>query len=249
MTRRDVVGRYKGSFIGLGWSFFNPILMLIIYTFVFSVVFKARWGVDGNESKAEFAVVLFVGLIVHALFAEVINRAPGLIQTNVNYVKKVVFPLEILPVVTMGATLFHGVVSLGVLVSAFVLIHGFVHWTALLIPLILLPLVLMILGFAWLLASLGVYLRDVGQTVGILTTVMLFLSPVFYPVSRLPEKYQVLLLINPLTYVIEQARQVLIFGQVPDWIGLAVYAAISCMVAWTGYWWFQRTRQGFADVI
>ena len=249
MTRRDVVGRYKGSFIGLGWSFFNPILMLIIYTFVFSVVFKARWGVNGNESKTDFAVVLFVGLIVHALFAEVINRAPGLIQSNVNYVKKVVFPLEILPVVTMGATLFHGAVSLGVLLSAFVLINGFMHWTALLIPLVLLPLVLVILGFAWLLTSLGVYLRDIGQTVGILTTVMLFLSPVFYPVSRLPEKYQLLLLANPLTYVIEQARQVLIFGRFPDWIGLAVYAAIGCMVAWTGYWWFQRTRQGFADVI
>ena len=166
-----------------------------------------------------------------------------------NYVKKVVFPLEILPVVTMGATLFHGAVSLGVLLSAFVLINGFMHWTALLIPLVLLPLVLVILGFAWLLTSLGVYLRDIGQTVGILTTVMLFLSPVFYPVSRLPEKYQLLLLANPLTYVIEQARQVLIFGRFPDWIGLAVYAAIGCMVAWTGYWWFQRTRQGFADII
>lgn len=249
MVKREVVGRYKGSVMGMLWSFINPVLMLAVYTFVFSVVFRAKWGVGSEGSKTEFAVVLFAGLIVHALFAEVLNRAPSLILTNVNYVKKVVFPLEILPVVIMGAALFHGLVSLGVLLGAFALLNGFLHWTALLIPLVLLPLVFVTLGFAWLLASLGVYLRDVGQTIGIVTTVMLFLAPVFYPMSALPEKYHVYLLANPLTFIIEQARQVLIFGQFPNWSGLAVYGVTSFLVAWSGFWWFQKTRKGFADVI
>ena len=249
MTRREVVGRYKGSVMGLLWSFINPVLMLAVYTFVFSVVFKAKWGGGGEESKTQFAVVLFVGLIVHALFAEVTNRAPGLILSNANYVKRVVFPLEILPIVTMGAALFHGLISLSVLLGAFALLNGFLHWTALLIPLVLLPLIIMTLGFAWLLASFGVFLRDVGQTIGIITTVMLFLAPVFYPMSVLPEKYQTFLLANPLTFIIEQARGVLIFGQIPNWNGLATYAVLSLIVAWLGYWWFQKTRKGFADVL
>ena len=198
MTKREVVGRYKGSVLGLMLSFINPVLMLAVYTFVFSVVFRAKWGVGGEEGNVEFAVVLFVGLIVHSLFAEVINRAPTLILSNVNYVKKVVFPLEILPVISMGAALFHGFVSLGVLLGAFILLNGFLHWTALLVPLVFLPLIFVTLGFAWLLASLGVYLRDVGQTIGIITTVMLFLAPVFYPMSALPEKYHVFILANPL---------------------------------------------------
>ena len=249
MTKREVVGRYRGSFMGLGWSFINPILMLAVYTFVFSVVFRAKWGVGGGGSKAEFAIVLFVGLIVHGLFAEVLNRAPGLILSNANYVKKVIFPLEILPIVSVGAALFHSLISLGVLLGAFALFNGFLHWTALLIPLVLLPLIFVILGFAWLLASLGVYLRDVGQTIGIITTMMLFLAPVFYPMSALPEKYQTFLLVNPLTFIIEQARGVLILGHIPNWNGLAIYAALSLIMAWLGYWWFQMTRKGFADVI
>jgi len=197
MTIREVLGRYKGSFMGLLWSFINPVLMLIVYTFVFSVIFKARWVVGGEESKTAFAVVLFVGLIVHGLFAEVINRAPGIILSNVNYVKKVVFPLEILPVISMGAALFHSLISLGVLLGAFFLLNGFLYWSTLLIPLILLPLIIVTLGFAWLFASLGVFLRDVGQTIGVLTTVMLFLAPVFYPMTALPEKYQALYPVSP----------------------------------------------------
>jgi len=249
MSKREVIGRYKGSLMGLGWSFFNPLLMLLVYTFVFSVVFKARWGGDSTESKTEFAVILFVGLIIHSLFAEVLNRAPSLILNNINYVKKVIFPLEILPVITMGATLFHTLVSLCVLLGALLLLNGTLYWTSLLIPLILLPLIFTTLGFAWLLASLGVYLRDIGQTIGIITTVMLFLAPVFYPISALPEKYQVFLLANPLTFIIEQARQVLIFGAAPNWAGLALYSIVSLAVAWIGYWWFQKTRKGFADVV
>src|SRR3989338_5763232 len=181
MTKREVVGRYKGSVMGLLWSFLNPVFMLVVYTLVFSGVFKARWGVGEDETKSQFAIVLFVGLIVHGLFAEVLNRAPNLILGNVNYVKKVVFPLDILPVISMGAAVFHSLISLLVLLVAFVIFNGYLHWTVIFIPLVLLPLVILTLGLAWILASLGVFLRDVGQTIGIVMTVMLFSSPVFYP--------------------------------------------------------------------
>ncbi len=249
MTKREVVGRYQGSALGLVWSFLNPVFMLAVYTFVFSVVFKARWGLGSEESKTQFAVVLFVGMIVHGLFAEVLNRAPGLILSNVNYVKKVVFPLEILPVVSMGAALFHSLISLGVLLIAFAMFNGYLHWTTVLVPLVLLPLVILTLGLAWMMASLGVFLRDVGQTIGIVTTVMLFLAPVFYPVTALPEEMRPWIMANPLTFIIEQAREVLIWGRVPDWAGLSAYTAVAVAIAWVGYAWFQKTRKGFADVL
>ena len=249
MTRREVVGRYKGSVLGLAWSFLTPILMLAVYTFVFSVVFKARWGTDGDESKTQFALVLFVGMIVHGLFAEVLNRAPGLILSNVNYVKKVVFPLDVLPVIAMGAALFHASISLAVLLIAFALFNGYLHWTIIFVPVVLLPLVILTLGVAWIFASLGVFLRDVGQTVGIITTVMLFLAPIFYPVTALPEDVRPLIMANPLTFIIEEARGVVILGRMPEWTGLGIYTLAATAVAWAGFAWFQKTRKGFADVL
>ena len=249
MSRREVIGRYRGSVMGLAWSFFNPILMLAVYTFVFSVVFKAKWGVDTGESKSQFAIVLFVGLIVHALFSEVLNRAPSLMLSNVNFVKKVVFPLEILPAIAMGAALFHTLISIGVLLAVYLFLNGHLNWTLVFVPLIFLPMMILVMGLAWMLASLGVFVRDVGQTIGIITTVLLFLAPVFYPVSALPESYQHWLLINPLTFIIEQAREVLVWGRSPSWFGLAIYSAISLLVAWIGFWWFQKTRKGFSDVL
>ena len=248
MAKREVVGRYKGSAIGLAWSFFSPVFMLVVYTFVFSEIFKARWGGD-DESKTQFAVVLFVGMIVLGLFSEVLNRAPALIISNVNYVKKVVFPLEILPVVAVGAALFHCLISLGVLLAAQVLFKGYLHWTVLCIPLVLFPLAMLITGFAWILASLGVFLRDVGQTIGLVTTLLMFLSPVFYPMTAVPERFRPLMNANPLTFIIEQARAVLVFGYMPDWHGLGIYFLASALVLWVGYFWFQKTRKGFADVL
>lgn len=249
LTKREVVGRYRGSALGLLWSFLSPVLMLVVYTFVFSVVFKARWGVGGEETKTQFAVVLFVGLIVHGLFAEVLNRAPRLILSNVSYVKKVVFPLDILPAVSMGAALFHALASLVVLLIAFIIFNGYLHWTALFTPLVLLPLVILTLGLSWIFASLGVFIRDISQTIGIVTTVMLFLSPVFFPITALPAEYRPLIIANPLTFIIEQAREVLIQGHLPDWVGLGIYTLAATAVAWAGYAWFQKTRKGFADVL
>ena len=249
MTRREVIGRYKGSALGLTWSFFNPVFMLMVYTFVFSVVFKARWGVGGEDSKTLFAIVLFVGMMVHGLFTEVVNRSPNLILTNANYVKKVVFPLEVLPVISMAAALFHSLISLSVLLVAFILFNGYLHWTVIFTPLVLLPFVIFTLGLAWMLASIGVFLRDVGQVIGMVTTVMLFLSPVFYPLSAVPEKYIPFIMVNPLTFIIQQAREVLIWGHMPDWVGLGVYTLVAVTVAWAGYSLFQKTRKGFADVL
>lgn len=250
MTKREVVGRYKGSAMGLAWSFFNPVFMLVVYTFVFSEIFKSRWGgIGGDDSKTQFAVVLFVGMIVLNLFSEVLNRAPGLILSNVNYVKKVVFPIEILPVIAMGAALFHSLISLGVLLAAFALFNGYLHWTAVFIPLVLLPLVILTLGLAWMLASLGVFLRDVGQFVVIITTVLMFLSPVFYPVTAVPESFRPFIMAQPLTFIIEQAREVLIWGHLPNWIGLGAYTLVAVVIAWAGYAWFQKIRKGFADVL
>ena len=250
MTGREVTGRYKGSALGLAWSFFIPVLMLSIYTFVFSEIFKSRWGgIGSHESKTQFAVLLFVGLIVLNFFNEVINRAPGLIVSNVNYVKKVRFPIEVLPVVAAGAALFHCVISLGVLLLAVAMFNGFLHWTVVFIPLVLLPLIILTIGLSWFLASLGVFLRDVSQSIGIITTVMLFLSPVFYPLTAVPERFRQVILMNPLTFIIEQARAVLIWGNLPNWSGLGIYTVSSMLVVWAGYAWFQKTRKGFADVL
>ena len=249
MSKREAIGRYRGSVMGLAWSFFNPLLMLIIYTFVFSVVFKARWGIGTDESKTDFAIILFVGLIVHGLFAECINRAPSLIISNVNYVKKVVFPLEILPWITFGSAMFHTAISLVVLLLAQLVLNQHFPLTAALFPLVLAPLILGTMGLAWFLAALGVYLRDVSQITGMFTTVMLFISAVFFPMTALPERYQFWLHFNPLAVIIELSRSVLVFGQLPNLLSWSVMMGLGLVMAWAGFAWFQKTRKGFADVL
>lgn len=247
-ARREVLGRYRGSFMGLFWSVFTPLCMLAVYTFVFGEVFKARWGVE-NESKMQFALMLFAGLIVFNLFAECVNRAPNLILVNVNYVKKVVFPLEILPAIALASALFHCLISLGVWLLAYILFFGAPPLTVFYLPMILLPFAFMIMGVTWVLASLGVYLRDVAQFIGVLTSMFMFLSPIFYPATALPEAYRQILFLNPLTLVIEEVRAVLFFGRSTDFVLLAIYWIVTLMFAWLGFIWFQKTRKGFADVL
>lgn len=246
--KREVLGRYRGSFLGLFWSFFNPLFMLTVYTFVFSVVFNARWNAD-SASKTEFALVLFCGLIVFNLFAECVNRAPNLIISNVNYVKKVVFPLEILPWISMGSALVHAVISLIVWIIAYIVFIGFPNFSVMLLPLVFIPLILFTMGLSWFLASFGVYIRDVSQFINIVTTVLMFLSPIFYPAAALPEKYRFFLYINPLTIVIEQARDVLFWGKAPNLIMLISCTIAASLSTWLGFAWFQKTRKGFADVL
>lgn len=249
MTVREVVGRYRGSLLGLTWSFFNPLLMLLVYTFVFTEVFHSKWSNAPSTGKVDFAVVLFIGMIVYALFAENVNRAPLLVVSNANYVKKVVFPLEILPVVGVCASLFHCLVSLVVWLLAYLLLMGIPHLTALLLPIVILPFAIGILGLSWVLASIGVFLRDVAQTTGIMTTALMFLAPVFYSIDNVPPQFKAVILVNPATFIIQEAREVLVWGRMPDWYGLGAYGAASLLVAWLGYWWFQKTRKGFADVL
>lgn len=248
LIKREVIGRYRGSIMGLLWSFFNPVLMLTVYTFVFSVVFKARWE-GGTDSRTEFALVLFAGLMVYNLFAECINRAPGLVLGNVNYVKKVVFPLEILPVVAMGSAAFHLLISLFVWLAFYLIFFGIPQATLLLFPMVLIPFFLMTLGLSWFLASLGVYLRDVSQIIGVMTTALMFLSPIFYPITALPEEYHLIMQISPLTLIIEQTRDVMIWGKGLDWHAWAIYTVLAAANAWLGFAWFQKTRKGFADVL
>lgn len=249
LAQRDVSGRYRGSMGGIGWSLLTPLLMLAVYTFVFSVVFKARWGIDADEQKGMFAVIIFVGILVHGVFAECINKSPLLLLNHANYVKRVVFPLEILPVVVLLSALFHLAVSCIVLLVTLLFVQGGIPLTALLFPLVLVPLLLITLGLTWLLAALGVYVRDIGQFTAILTMVMMFLAPVFYPVSALPEHIRPWLYLNPLTFIIEQARNVLLWGSMPDWPGLLKHLAVGIAVASGGFWAFQKMRRGFADVL
>ena len=249
LVKREVLGRYRGSVFGLAWSFFNPVFMLVVYTFVFSVVFDAKWGQAHGGNRADFAMLLFIGLIVHGFFAECLTRAPSLILQNVNFVKKVVFPLEILPLVVMGSALFHTLISFLVLLIALLIAHGSLPATVFYAPLVFFPLLLAAAGFSWFLASLGVFARDVSQFIGIAMTVLLFLSPVFYPISAVPEAFRPWLLANPLTFIIEQSRAVLFFGVRPDGTGLMIYLVSSALVAWLGFAWFQKTRKGFADVL
>ncbi|MDT7128617.1 ABC transporter permease [Citrobacter braakii] len=250
MTKRDILSKYKGSAIGVVWSLINPILMLMIYTLVFSVVFKARWGAAAvNEPKTQFAIILFVGLIMHSFLAECLLRAPNLILQYSNYVKKVVFPLEILPIVVVLSAVFQSLISSAVLIMAFFIFNGFVNWTIIFAPLVFLPLIILSLGLTWLISSLGVYIRDIGQSIGVIVTVLIFLSPVFYPLSALPSGMQHIVLLNPLTYIIEQSRSVIVWGQLPDFVGLSIYSFVSLCLTYFCYIWFQKTRKGFADVI
>lgn len=248
LTKREVLGRYRGSALGFLWSFFNPLLMLAVYTFVFSVVFQARWDI-GSASKTDFALLLFVGLIFYNLFAESAIRAPSLILSNVNYVKKVVFPLQILPVVNLLSVLVHAIVSLLVWLFAFVIFVGVPQPTVFLLPLLLLPFLMFLVGLGWMLSSLGVFLRDVSQIIGLIATALMFISPIFYPISAFPKNFQYILHINPLTIVIEQARQILFWGEIPDFLMLGIYWAATLIIAWIGFLFFQKTRKGFSDVL
>lgn len=250
LIRREVVGRYRGSVMGIAWSFLYPLLMLAVYTFVFTVVFEARWpGLVGEQSRIRFALLLFVGVIAHGLIGEVLTRAPVLVVANANYVKKVVFPLETFAWSLVGSAVFHVAVGIAILLAAMALFEQPPALSALWLPLVLLPLCFVALGIAWLLASLGVFLRDIGQVTGVLSTVMMFLSPVFYPIASLPEAYRAWVYLNPITLPIEQSRVVLFAREAPDALALLQYYGAALAFMALGYWWFQKTRRGFADVL
>lgn len=252
LCRNEVLGRYRGSMFGVLWVLATPLFMLAIYTFVFGVVLRVRWPngtASPPSSTAEFALILFAGLVVFQLFAEVVTRSPRLVLANPSYVKKVVFPLEVLVPVALGAGLFHLAVSFAVLMGAMLIVCGGIPLSALWLPFVLAPLAMVVLGLGWFLAALGVYFRDIEQVIGTLVTALLFLSPVFYPLSALPDWVRPWIALNPITLPVEEVRAVLILGRMPDLAGLAAYALAAIVVAGLGYLFFQKTRRGFADVL
>lgn len=248
MARRDVAGRYRGSFAGLLWAFFNPLLMLAIYTFVFGVIFKSRWNAQANN-PFQYAMVLFAGLNINALFSECASRATTLIIDNTNFVKRVVFPLETLTWSALGSGLFHLGVSTLVLLVISSWAMGQLAWTAIFFPIVVACFLPFVAGTVWLLAALGVYLRDLRQAVGIATMALMFLAPILYPATSIPERYRFALYFNPLTVIAEASQNVLIWGHAPRWDHLAAYAAAASLFAWFAFAWFERARRGFADVV
>jgi lipopolysaccharide transport system permease protein len=248
LAKREVSSRYRGSVMGFFWTLLNPLLMLTIYTFIFGYVFKMRWG-EVELGDGNFALTLFCGLIIHAMFAECITRAPGLISSNVNYVKKVVFPIEILPWVTLYAAFFHALMSLLILTLVNLVLNGSVPLTILWLPVVFLPYMLFLIGCLWFFSALGVFLSDIQQLMGVLTTALLFMSPVFYPVSALPAVLQELIYLNPLTLIMEQCRNIFLWNRMPDLEMLGIYALVSLAIAIIGFAMFQKSRRGFADVL
>ena len=248
LVRREISGRYRGSVMGFFWTLLNPLMMLAIYTFVFGYIFDfRRANVDLPEGM--FPLNLFCGLIVHGFFAEGINRAPVLISNNANYVKKVVFPIEILPWVTVWSTAFHTLMSFLVLCLFNLVVTGGIPWTVVFLPVVFLPYILFMVGLIWLFSALGVFISDIKQLMGMLTTALLFLSPIFYPVTALPPALQSVIYLNPLTLIISQARDVMLWGKLPDFAALGLYLGVASIVAIIGFVWFQKSRRGFADVV
>lgn len=248
LVRNEILGRYRGASFGMLWSLFSPFLMLVVYTIAFGSILKGRWPQVG-DTHAEFGLVIFVGIFVHGFFGECFSRAPKLMLENANYVKRVVFPLDILPWTMVLTALFH--LAMNVLV--FCLLSFFVYQQlsplVVLLPLVLAPLALLTVAVSWVVASLGVYLRDIAQVVPVASTALFFLSSAIIPVEAVPERYQVVFRLNPLTFFIDQAREVALWGRQPDWATLGAYALGGLVAVFLAHAWFRRTSRGFADVL
>jgi len=248
LTRRNIQIRYRGSVLGIFWSLVTPVLMLAMYTFVFGTILELRWT-DQEGGNPEFATILFSGLIVHAYFSECLNVSVDLIPSNRQYVKKVVFPLSSLTLIVILTALFQMIVSTGVLLLYLVIVERALPWTIICIPILFFPLMVMALGFSWIISSSAVYFRDLGQLVGLITLALLFISPVFYETSRLPKVIQPWLYANPITWIIESIRGLLFQGRIPNVFEYLIYLGVAIIVSILGLLWFQKLRPGFSDVI
>jgi lipopolysaccharide transport system permease protein len=249
MVRREVSARYRGSVIGVLWSLLLPLIMLAVYTFIFGVTLKVRWSQDTNENWGEFAIILFTGLILHQILADCITRAPLLMIANASYVKRVIFPLEILAWTTLGAALFQGLTGFVALCVYRLAMTGALPWTIVLVPVIVAPFALICLGLIWMLSAIGTFVRDVAQVITFVPLVLLFLGPVLFPLSALPPTARTMVILNPLTVVVMQTRNAVLLGQMPDWSALAVYSIAALVLAWAGLYVFLRSKSAFADVL
>ena len=248
MAKRDIAARYKGSVMGILWSFLNPLLMLCIYTFVFKYVFKSKWGMDPNE-QTDFATILFAGLILHVWLAEVLSRSVGLMSAHTNFVKKMRFPLEILPwvvVISSGVQFLMGLVVL----IAFMLVNGIsFQWHILLMPTVLIPFSLLLIGLSWVLAALGVFLKDLEQFIQSLVTILLFTSTIFFSLDNAPDMLKPVLKLNPLTIPVESFRSNVIFGSFAEWSALLGFSVFSFCLSVCGYYLFKKLCPVFSDVL
>ncbi len=249
LTTREVSGRYRGSMVGLGWSFVTPLLMLAVYTFIFSQVFQSRWGDLEQLGSMGFAINLFAGMIVFNLFNESATKAPDLVVANPNYVTKLIFPLHVLAAVNVASATFHALTSLVILIGFKLVAVHTIQLSFLWLPLVWLPLIAGSLALSWVLSALGVFLRDISQVVGVVTSMLMFLSAVFYPVSSLPLRWQPVLMLNPLVIIIEQTRRVTVSGLNPSLMYIVIGCLIGLVCCEVSFRCFQRARHGFADVL
>lgn len=249
LIRRGVAARYRGSTLGIFWALIVPLVMLAVYTLVFGVVMRARWGQQQPIGFGHFALILFSGLLLFTLFSESVMAACSSITGSVSLVKKVVFPLEILPIVGIGTALVNAGISLLVLLTGIAVLLQRVPVVLYYLPLVLIPLLLLALGLSWLLASIGVFVRDTGQVVGIVLNVLMYLTPLFYTIEQMPESFQSVMRLNPLSVIVESGRGILMYDRAPDWGWLAGITVLSFLVMQLGFAWFMKTKRGFADVL
>ena len=245
LAKRDLETRYRGSVFGGLWVVVQPLVMLVVFTFLFSVVFPSRWG----GGTGNFALQLYTGLLIYGLFSEVVLRAPTLFMENASYVKKVVFPLEVLPWVSALVATVNALVGAVLLLGFSIALMGLPPATALLAPVVIAPLVVLSIGLAFVLASLGVFIRDLRHVVPVLSQALMFFGPVLYPASALPDWLRPYLFLNPITLVIEELRAVLFDGRLPDWPALGLYGLVALLVLLLGSALFRRLRPAFADVM
>ncbi len=262
-THREVVQTYRSTYLGVVWVAAQPLLVLAVYTFVFSVILNVDWRTPGASQASPggtaedvapaghgvYALTLFCGLLLLTLFSESIGRAPSLLADRRNLVRRVVFPIEILPVTILLTKLVYLGVSVLLVLVASLVMTGTISKTAPLFVLVLVPLMATVLGISWILASVGVFVRDVQAIVGVIVRMLFFMTPIFYPITVVPEKWRFVLYLNPLTHLVESARRTLLWGQYPEWSSLAIVWVVSLALMMIGYIWFMRTKPGFADVL
>lgn len=247
LAKQGLVARYKGSVLGLLWALVTPAVMIGIFTFIFAGIFGARFG--ASTTKWDYALYLFCGLLPWTMFQESIQQSSTTIVTHANLVKRVVFPLETLPVAQTLSALANQLFGTVALLLAIILIRHDIHLTVLWFPVVLISQLILTIGSAWLIASLGVFLRDMSQGIGLVLMVWMYLTPIIYPETIVPQNLRWVIELNPFTALVRSYRRILMDNAAPDWTGLGYFTLIAVGVFLFGYWWFARTRKNFADVI
>jgi lipopolysaccharide transport system permease protein len=247
LTKRELMSRYRGSILGFLWTLVTPMVMIAIFTIIFAGIFKAKFGV--SSSQWDYALYLFCGLLPWNAFQESVQLSSSTIVAHANLVKRVVFPLETLPVSLTLAAVVNQLFGTLVLVAVDALLRREIHPTIIYLPLILVPQIIATFGAAWLVASFGVFVRDMVQGVALVLMAWMYLTPIIYPESLVPESYRRVINLNPFTPLIRNYRRIILDGAGPDWQGLAYFLVFALIIFLFGYWWFARTRKSFADVV